>query len=150
TLVGQNMGARKLDRAERSAWIAAGSYVAAMVVVGAIFWIFADRLVALVNNDPGIVGIGSQYIRINSVCYPVLALGVVLSRAFGGAGDTLSPMMITALVLLGLQIPLALVLPAFGGLGTTGVWLAVAASVVAHGAITAVWFKIGRWKHMEV
>jgi putative MATE family efflux protein len=150
TLVGQNMGALKFGRAERSAWIAAGSYAVLMVVVGATFWLLADRLVGLVNKDPAIVSLGTRYIRITSVTYPVLALGLVLSRAFGGAGDTVSPLIITGLVYFGLMIPLAGLLPSLHGLGTTGIWLAVAVSMVAHGLATAGWFKMGRWKRKRV
>lgn len=145
TLVGQNLGAKKPARAERSVWIAAGLYEIIMVGSTAILIIFARNIVSIFNLTPEIVRIGSNYIRFISLTFFFMALSIVLSRAMNGAGDTVSPMVITGISLFILRIPLVLFLAK--SWATTGIWAGIAISNVVQGLITAFWFTRGRWKH---
>lgn len=148
TLVGQNLGAEKLVRAERSVWVAAGFYEVIMVVSTAILIIFAGNIVSIFNLNPEIVKVGSSYIRFISSTFFFMALSIVLSRAMNGAGDTLSPMVITAISVFVLRIPLVLFLAK--SWATTGIWTGIAISNVAQGLITTFWFTRGRWKHKAI
>lgn len=148
TLVGQNLGAEKLVRAERSVWVAAGFYEVIMVVSTAILIIFARNIVSIFNLNPEIVKVGSSYIRFISSTFFFMALSIVLSRAMNGAGDTLSPMVITAISVFVLRIPLVLFLAK--SWATTGIWTGIAISNVAQGLITTFWFTRGRWKHKAI
>lgn len=148
TLVGQNLGAEKPARAERSVWVAAGFYEVIMLVSTAILIIFAGNIVSIFNLTPEIVRIGGSYIRFISSTFFFMALSIVLSRAMNGAGDTLSPMLITAISVFVLRIPLVLFLAQIWA--TTGIWTGIAISNVAQGLITTFWFTRGRWKHKAI
>ncbi len=150
TLVGQSLGAREPERAHLSAWTAARFTMLIMGTVGIIFFLFAPSLIGFFSTNPQVVKIGTAYLRITSLGYLFIALGVVLGRSLNGAGDTVSPMVITFISLWGLQIPLALILPGGFHLGVTGVWWAILISTVIHGTITTGWFQRGRWKLKEI
>jgi Na+-driven multidrug efflux pump len=77
-------------------------------------------------------------------------MGLVLGRALGGAGDTVAPMILTALALIGIQIPLAIWLPRVFSLGIVGVWIATVIAAMILGISTAVWYGMGRWKLQRV
>ncbi len=150
TLVGQNLGAQAPERAHLSAWTATRFTMLIMGTVGIIFFLFAPNLIGFFNTNLQVVEIGTTYLRITSLGYLFIALGVVLGRALTGAGDTVAPMVITFISLWGLQIPLALLLPGRLHLGITGVWWATLISTVVHGTITTGWFQRGRWKLKEI
>ena len=78
------------------------------------------------------------------------AVGVVLARGFDGAGNTVPAMAINLLTLWGTEIPVALALSRWLGLGATGVWWGRAIANVANGALFALWFRRGGWKRKEV
>src|SRR5579884_510047 len=94
TLVGQNLGAGKPDRAAQSVWRAGLYNMCFLGGVAVIFLIFAEPVVRLFTTDAAILPIGVTCLRIVSagnVCY---AYGMVMVQAFNGAGDTLTPMII--------------------------------------------------------
>jgi putative MATE family efflux protein len=150
TLVGQNLGAGKPRRAERSAWLIAGYNMAFMAVCAIVVIFFAESIVAAFNDTPEVVTLGAQALRAFSIGYVFSAAGSVIARAFDGAGNTVPAMVINLLTLWGLQIPLAWILSQALGWGTTGLWVGISAANVANGIIYAAWFKRGRWKEREV
>ena len=150
TLVGQNLGAKEPKRAEKTAWASTGLYILISAVVGLLLFLFAEGAISIFNPTPGVVVIGAEILRIKAVGYIFFALSTILARTLGGAGDTLSPMIMTALSVFAVMIPLALVLPRVGELGMTGVWLAIVISMVGQALITALWFNVGKWKEKEV
>lgn len=150
TLVGQNLGAQKLSRAKTCAWQATGFNMLLMGAVGVVFFIFSTQLMAIFNTNAQIVELGSRYLRITSLSYIFVAQGLVLGRALMGAGDTVSPMLISCFTLLGIQIPLAIFLPKYLHIGLSGIWWAILFSSVLQGIFTAFWFKLGRWELKKV
>jgi putative MATE family efflux protein len=150
TLVGQNLGAKKPQRSWRSAYAAVGAYAATLLPMSLAFLLLPRPLIAVFDATPEVVAIGSTMLRILASTLLFLAPAIVLSRALAGAGDTVSPMVITAACLWGLQVPLAMVLPHLGGLGVNGVFLAAALSTVAQGALALIWFQRGHWVHRRV
>ncbi|MFQ6082354.1 MAG: MATE family efflux transporter [Candidatus Aminicenantia bacterium] len=150
TLVGQNLGAKQPKRAEKSARIAAGFYEIIMITIGFLFFIFAREIIHFFNTNPEVIRLGASFIRIISLSYVFLAMSIIFNRGLTGAGDTLSPMIITGVSVLGLRIPLALILPKVTSLSITGIWLAIALSTVLEGTIIALWFNLGKWKHKKV
>ena len=146
TLVGQNLGARKFLRAKISAWFAAGFNMLMMGAVGILFFIFSAKLVSIFTTNPGIISLGSEYLRLTSFSYVFVALGLVLGRSLMGAGDTTAPLIISVFALLGVQIPLAIILPKYLHTGLNGVWWAILISSVLQSALTYFWFNLGHWK----
>jgi putative MATE family efflux protein len=145
-LVGQNLGAGRPERAQRSAWIASGLYALLLLVVGAVFFVFSQSLIGLFNQTPGILAIGSEYLRIRIAGYLFLALGLVMTSALNGAGDTVATMIILTVSLLGIQIPLAYFLPRLLGGEPIGIWLAITIATAAQGLAMVGWFRAGHWK----
>ncbi|MBN1916342.1 MAG: MATE family efflux transporter [Verrucomicrobia bacterium] len=146
TLIGQNLGARKPDRAEHAGWVVMGMYGAISIAVSVVFWVFARPLIAAFNADPEVVATGASFLRWFSATFAFMAFSIVLGRAMNGAGDTFWPMLITAVSMLALRIPLA------WGLSftwqVTGVWIGLAASNVLQGLIFVAAFRWGRWKRI--
>jgi putative MATE family efflux protein len=150
TLVGQNLGAYKPRRAERSAWIIAGYNVIFMTACALVIILFAESIISIFNDTPEVVALGAQALRIFSIGYIFSAAGSVIARAFDGAGNTVPAMVINLLTLWGIQIPLAWLLSQVLGWGTTGLWMGISAANVANGFIYAAWFRRGRWKQRQV
>jgi putative MATE family efflux protein len=150
TLVGQNLGAEKPERAAHSAWLIAGYNGGFMIACSALIIPFAEPIIAAFNDTPGVVALGAQALRIFAIGYVFSALGSVLARSLDGAGNTLPAMVINLLTLWGIQIPLAWLFSSLLGWGTTGLWAGISVANVANGLIFAYWFWRGRWKLREI
>lgn len=150
TLVGQNLGAKQPQRAEKSAWIAVAYYEAIMFSIGSLFYLFAPKIIYAFNNNPEVIRQGASFLHIVPLGYIFLAMGIVLNQGLNGAGDTISPMIITGISAFGLRIPLALLLPKQFFLQTTGIWIAIALSMVFEGSVVGFWFRTGRWKKKKI
>jgi len=150
TLVGQNLGAGKPDRAERSVWIVGLYNMAVLLGVMALFLLEGEPLVALFSADPAVQRLGAQCLRVVSCGYAFYAWGMVLVQAFNGAGDTVTPTWINLGCYWLFQIPLALVLSRGLGYGPLGVFLAItlAESLLAVAGLLA--FRRGAWKRKRV
>lgn len=146
TLVGQNLGAGRALRAEQSVWEVARISAAMMGVIGLVSVVCAPAIVSIFSRDPAVMAHAVSCLRIVASGYLFYAVGMIVTQAFNGAGDTVTP---TAINLVGfwiLQIPLAWALTHYTGLGPTGVFIAVlgAESVMALLAVAV--FRRGAWK----
>jgi putative MATE family efflux protein len=150
TLVGQNLGAIQPQRAERSAWWVTAYSVSLLTAFAVVFFAFARPLVAFFDPTPEVVDIGAECLRIVAPSLIFSAVGVVLARAFDGAGNTVPAMFVNLLTLWGLEAPLSYGLAQGTVLGITGVWVGRALSNLANGLLFAIWFRLGRWKRKEV
>lgn len=150
TLVGQNLGAGKPDRAERAVWLTGLFNMAFLALVMAAFLAAPHPLVAIFTDDPAVLDIGAQALRIISLGYVFYAWGMVMTQAFNGAGDTMTPTWINLGSFWALQIPFAWWLATPDLLGPAGVFWAVALAE----SVLAVWcvlvFRQGKWKDREV
>jgi len=150
TLVGQNLGAGKPDRAERSVWKIARYNLFFMLVVASVFIIFADSIIDIFTHDPLAKAYGVNCLHFISYGYGFYAIGMVLVQAFNGAGDTMTPTKINFLCFWLFQIPLAYWL-AFGQeFGPKGVFMAVMLAESVMAAVAIFVFRRGRWKLMVV
>ena len=146
TLVGQNLGAQKPERAEASVWRAAYYNVVFLAVVGVVFVAFADRIVAGFTQDPAVTPFAVSALRIISAGFPFYACGYVLTQSFNGAGDTLTPTLLNLGCCWMVEIPLAYVLARPLGFGPTGVFWSVAIAFSLMSVVSAMLFRRGRWK----
>jgi putative MATE family efflux protein len=143
-LVGQNLGASKPERAAYSAWICIGFYAIFLVPIGFAFLVFPQTIIGIFNAHPEVLKLGSSFISIYALSLLFSDLAIVLGRAHDGAGDTVIPMVVTGVSLLGLGIPLAWWFSRIWGIN--GIWIAIAVSEAAQGVAMAVLFSFGRWK----
>jgi putative MATE family efflux protein len=150
TLVGQNLGAGKPDRAERSVWIVGLYNMAFLVVVMLAFVWGAEPLIAVFSADPEVQRLGALCLRVVSYGYAFYAWGMVLVQAFNGAGDTRTPTWINLGCYWCFQIPVALGLARALGFGPTGVFLAITLAESLLAVVGLVVFRRGAWKRREV
>jgi putative MATE family efflux protein len=149
-LVGQSLGAKRPDIASRYAWMSTAQAGVIMTIMGIVFYVFAYPFAHWFTRDPLVVEVAADYLRINAYAQPFLALAMVLSGAFQGAGDTRTPTWITFVTMWLMRLPLAYMLALTMGYNTLGAWWAMAGSVIAAGLLTAVLFRGGRWKKVKV
>lgn len=145
TMVGQNLGAGQPDRAARAGWGAAGMAMAVVACISAALWMAAAAVVGVFNDDPRVVEIGVVCLRWLSASFIFVALGMVLSLAMNGAGDTLRPMIITGLSLLAVGVPLAWWLSSVWE-SVEGVWVALFLSNLLTGLLAAAAWRKGWWR----
>ena len=148
TLVGQNLGANKPERAERSAWITVAFAAGIMSFIGLIYIVFAKPIIAVFNSHPEVLKLGVNQQYLTAWSFGFVGLAIVMGRAFNGAGDTLSPMIMTSVSPLIFQLGISLLLSR--EMGVTGVWLGITSANILQAIMMAIWFKTGRWKTKKV
>ncbi len=150
TLVGQNLGAGRPDRAEAAAWKAGLYNTICLGTVGVFFLLFAPLLISIFTTDPEVVPYGVRCLRIVAAGFFFYGYGMVLTQAFNGAGDTRTPTWINLFCLWLWEIPLAWVLAYPVGLGPTGVFIAVSVAFSTLALVSAWMFSKGTWKTKQV
>jgi putative MATE family efflux protein len=150
TLVGQNLGAGKPERAERAVWITGFYNMAFLLVVAAVFILWPERLVGVFTSDPDVKALGATCLRVVSYGYGFYAWGMVMVQAFNGAGDTTTPTWINLFCYWLFQVPLALVLAHGANLGPLGVFLAITIAESTVAVVGVLVFRRGRWKQHVV
>jgi putative MATE family efflux protein len=150
TLVGQNLGAGKPERAEQAVWIATRFNALFLGVVGLAFIVFAGPLVSFFSDDPHVLEYGVRALWVVSLAFPLYAAGMCLEGAFNGAGDTRTPTRLNFFCYWLGQIPLAWLLANYFGLGPTGVFIAIPVSFSALALWALVLFRRGHWKQQRV
>ncbi len=149
-MVGQSLGANKPDLADRYARAACLQGMLIMSVMGTLFFLFAHPFAALFSSDHEVTRMAADYLRINAFTEPFMAMGMILTGALDGAGDTLRPTAITLFTLCIIRLPLAwfLIFPLH--LLAYGAWLAMAVSTILSGVLTWRVFHQGKWKLARV
>jgi putative MATE family efflux protein len=150
TLVGQNLGAAKPDRAEQSVWRACLYNSGVLGALGIVFVLFADVVVGWFTQDPAVKPLATNGLRIVSAGFPFYAAGYVLTAAFNGAGDTVTPTLINLGCFWAFEMPLAYALAVTLGYGPPGVFWSLAVSFSLMSLVAAWLFRQGRWKLKRV
>jgi putative MATE family efflux protein len=150
TLVGQNLGAKKPDRAESAVWRAGFYNMILLGAVAVLFITFARQLVGIFTNDAAVVQVAAGALRIISCGYVFYAWGMVAIQAFNGAGDTVTPTLINLFCFWVLQLPIAWWLAFHTGMRANGIFAAIAISQSAIAVIGMLAFRRGRWKSQKV
>jgi putative MATE family efflux protein len=146
TMVGQALGARKPDRAERAVWRAGFYNVCFLGIVGLGFVLLARPVVGVFTHDPAVIPYGVECLRITACGFLFYAYGMVLTQSFNGAGDTWTPTVINMFVFWLWEIPLAYTLAIWLGLGPRGVFLAITIAFSTLAVVSGAVFRRGRWK----
>lgn len=148
-LVGQNLGAGKPDRAEKSAWSTAGIIAVFTGLVTAAFLLIPSQIVRIFIKDPQVVSIATAYLRIIGLSQIFMGVEIVIAGGFIGAGDTIPPTLVSGLTSLA-RIPLAYYFGITLGLGVNAIWWMICLTAIARGIAIPVWFKAGTWKRRKV
>jgi putative MATE family efflux protein len=150
TLVGQNLGAAQPERSERSAWWVSAYAAGYMALAAGVLTLLAPSLIALFDPTPQVVAHGAECLHLVAWSEVASAVGVVLARSFGGAGNTVPAMAVNLISLWGLEVAAAFGLSRGLGWGVGGVWLGRALANLTNGLLLGLWFRRGRWKHQDV
>ncbi|MDD1655065.1 MAG: MATE family efflux transporter, partial [Methanomicrobiales archaeon] len=145
-LVGQNLGARRPERAEQGVRISLLIYGSLMAACSVACILFAPAIIRFFDPSGASIPAGASYFATVAPFYVLMAASVVLAFAMNGAGATRIPMLATFIALVLVQIPLALWLPAWTGAGLSGVWYAIAIAIITQCAALAVFYRRGHWK----
>jgi len=150
TLVGQNLGAKQPERAQESVLKTAKYSAIFMGIVSLIFLLGAPPIIGIFTNDVAVQDIAVQALRIITLGYIFYGVGMVMTSAFNGAGDSWTPTWINLFGFWLFQIPLAYLLAEHFGLGPTGVFIALPVSETAIAIAAYFLFKRGKWKTVKV
>lgn len=155
TIVGQNLGAEKPERAERAVRLAAGTAGGAMLGVAAVAVVFARPINAVFLDEdvPGAtetIALATDYLRIRSAEFAFIGVMQVVLGAFRGAGNTKSAMALSWLNLWGVRVPAVYLLAFPAGLGATGIWIGMTLGHIVGAVLSGAWFLRGTWKESVI
>lgn len=146
TLVGQNLGAGEVLRAEQAVWLTARYTVFFMSVVTGFYLVFSKELAGFFTEIPAVQDIAAEGLWVIAIGYVFFALGMVLTQGFNGAGDTRTPAWINIGVLWIIEIPLAYFLAFPLGLAALGIFISISFSHSFHALVSLYFFRKGKWK----
>ena len=150
TMVGQNLGADKIERAEKSVWVSAGLVFGLLSILGILFFNFATQIIAIFNNDPAVIEIGSDLVRVLSISFGFVGVKIVLGGSFRGAGNTGIAMVLAGVSLFGLRIPITKLLTDILQWQAAGIWWGIAIESFLSALLATIWFKFGTWKESAI
>jgi putative MATE family efflux protein len=150
TLVGQNLGAKEVQRAENAVLKTAKYNAVFMFTVSLFFFFGAEPMVSVFSKAAEIKVFAVNALRIISIGYVFYGIGMVMANAFNGAGDTKTPTVINVFGFWLFQVPLAYLLAKYFNMGPTGVFIAIPISETAITVAAYILFKRGRWKTVRV
>jgi putative MATE family efflux protein len=150
TLVGQGLGARDPDGAQRRGYTAYRMGASLMGVVGLTFVLFPGQIVGFFTNDPRVIELGILPLQMVGLIQPLLAATMIFAGGLRGAGDTRWPMVITAGSIWLVRLPLAYLFALVLDWGLLGAWSALAIDLSLRGFLNYWRFRSGRWKTIQV
>ncbi|MDP2663946.1 MAG: MATE family efflux transporter [bacterium] len=151
TLVGQNMGAGKIERAEKTVKISLVVGFISLTMVGILMFIFAPEISAFfIPGEAETIESSSLFLRIIALTFGLVGIQQSLMGAFRGSGNTLASMFLSIFGLWMLRFPLAYILSKHTGLAEVGIWIAFPVSNIAAALVAALWFLKGTWKNKRI
>lgn len=149
-MVGQFLGARKVENARKTVYLALKITVGMMAVISLIYFFLSPVLFRVFfTDDPAIIAHGVHYMRIVVLFDVFLALEIVLAGAFSGSGDTKPPFLIVFPITVA-RIPLAYLFGIVFGLGVTAIWGVIAFTTILKGLLLFVQFRKDRWTRKNI
>jgi putative MATE family efflux protein len=149
-LVGQNLGAKKTERAEKSAWFAVILVEIFVVIVSVVMLIWTEPVIRIFSSDPTLDSMAIQFIRIATVGWVFMGFMFVLMNCLQSAGDTMYPMIVSIITTWLMTILPCYLLPIFTNSGVFGIRWVLSTSVFAGALANIIYFRTGRWKNRRV
>lgn len=150
TLVGQNLGAKQPERAAASVRLAARYNAIFMAGVMLLFLLAAEPIIRIFTNDAAVVAYGALALQIIGTGYIFYGIGMVMTQALNGAGDTRTPTLINFIGFWLFQIPLAYYLALELDMKATGAFIAIPLAETLIALVAWYYFARGRWKSVQV
>jgi len=150
TLVGQNIGANRLDQAVKVSKISAVISFLSLSFLGLLVFIFAKSLVAFfIPNDPAVIKVGVEYLRISAICFGFIGVQMSLGNVFSAAGQTTISMFLTILSQWLIQVPLSYFLSKTS-FGLNGIWYAIPFTNIFITIVAFILYSQGSWKKVKI
>lgn len=150
TLVGQNLGAKELDRAEKSVMLTTKYNAIFMSVVMLLFLFLSNPIIRFFSNNDNVVAYGTQALQIIGMGYVFYGIGMVMTQALNGAGNTKTPTIINFAGFWLFQIPLAYFLSKTLEMKTTGIFISIPVAETLIALLAWYYFKKGKWKEIKL
>lgn len=150
TLVGQNLGAKELERAEQSVLLSVKYNIIFMGLVMVTFLIFPEQIIRIFTSDEAVLSYGAHALQIIGAGYIFFGIGMVFTQALNGAGDTRTPTIINLVCFWIFQVPFAYFLAYVLELSSTGAFIAIPAAEVLIALLSWYYFRKGKWKAVKV
>ncbi len=150
TLVGQNLGAKQVDRAEKSVMLTAKYNAVFMAFVMLLFVFFSEPIIRIFSDVEGVVAYGAQALQIMGIGFIFYGIGMVMTQALNGAGDTRTPTIIYFIGFWLFQVPFAYYLAVILDMKELGAFIAIPVAETLIALIGWFYFKRGKWKLVEV
>ena len=145
TLIGQSIGAKRDELTRKIGWLTTALGMGVMAFTGALMYVFAPEMIALLSPDPEIQALGTTILRIEAFAEPMYAASIVATGVFRGAGDTLVPSCMNFVSMWFVRLPLAALLA--NSLGLEGVWIAMCIELCCRGAMFLIRMRGKKWQH---
>jgi putative MATE family efflux protein len=150
TLVGQELGAGRPERARQATYTSFWLALAVMSSMAVVLFVGNEFILRLFTNDEAVIAAGQVVIHTSAYIQPMMAASFVFAGALRGAGDTRATMVITVASIWGLRLAASYVLGAVLGLGLYGVWLAFGLDFAVRSTLFWLRFQSGRWTAIKV
>jgi len=150
TLVGQNLGAKQIDRAQKSVMLTAKYNSIFMGFVMVLFLTCAHPIISFFSSNEDVIGYGAQALRIMGAGFLFYGIGMVMIQSLNGAGDTRTPTIINLVCFWMFQVPLAYFLAVVLNFKTEGAFIAIPVAETAIALTAWYYFKRGKWKEIKV
>ena len=151
TLVGQNIGAGKVDRAEKITKLSAGAGFFVLTAIGIIMFVFAKQIATIfIPHETETIKTSAQFIKTMALTFGFIGIQMSLNGAFRGAGNTVIPMLLSIISLWILRFPLAYLLSHFTRLVELGIWLAFPIANIVAAIIALILYNRGSWKQKRI
>jgi Na+-driven multidrug efflux pump len=148
---GQNLGAKNPERAKESVHIAARYALAGSALIGTIFFVFPEQLLAVFGmHDATVVAIGVQLLRVLSVSGLFIAVALTYTGGLQGTGDTRSPLYISIISQVAVPLGICFAIRHFATLDPIDIWIAILAGHVTRCALSVLRFNQGKWRGIVV
>jgi putative MATE family efflux protein len=150
TMVGQNLGAERPDRASRSVWAGIGISSTILVIAAVFVLILRRHLIGFFLSDPEVLAVGDEMLFLLALTFPFMGIIQVIMGTYQGAGHTFYSMFFGLFRLWALRVPLVFVLGFAFHMGASGVWWAMLASNLATAGVSLGFFLTGNWKRRVI
>lgn len=149
-LVGQNMGAKKIHRAEKTGFMSSLIGFIVLTVFGIMMFFGAESISSFfVPGEKDVIYWSSSFIRLMAFTFGFIALRMVAGGVFKGSGNTKTSLFTAMLYMWILLIPLAYLLP-FTSLGQIGMWVAFPIANVLSASVAFLIMIKGDWKNKKI
>jgi len=150
-VAGQNLGARKPDRAEEAVHVAARIGIAGAAFIGAFFLFLPRQLLAVFGmNEPVVVEIGTQLLRVLSLSGLFVAVALTYTGGLQGTGDTKSPLYISIISQIAVPLGICFVIQQTSTLQPLHIWIAILIGHMTRCLLSVLRFNQGRWRGITV